>query len=123
MSAVLQPVGDIERHLYIGSGDAASIMRVSKWRTRLDTYLAKVEPQKSNLADPDRERIFRRGHKLEPYILEMLVDALRDAGHQVEFAKRLNYTASRETRNDVAADAVVSGDDEAGATGRVSGAD
>lgn len=88
MSAVLQPVGDIERHLYIGSGDAASIMRVSKWRTRLDTYLAKVEPQKSNLADPDRERIFRRGHKLEPYILEMLVDALRDAGHQVEFVAR-----------------------------------
>lgn len=88
MSAVVAVSQELDRSTYLGSADIAAIMRVSKWRTRLDTYLSKVEPVASNVIDPYRERIFRRGHKLEPYILEMIVDALRDAGHQVEMVAR-----------------------------------
>lgn len=83
MSAVLSPTQNMDRSTYIGSSDAAAIMGVSKWRTPLDVYLSKIDPRKENFADPDRARILRRGHRLEPYIVQMGIDALRDRGHQV----------------------------------------
>lgn len=84
MNAVLAPVQDMERSSYLGSSDVAALMGVSKWKTRLDVYLAKVEPEKANKADPDKAKILRRGHRLEPFIVQMAIDALRDEGHQVE---------------------------------------
>jgi predicted phage-related endonuclease len=84
MTAVLAPVQQMDRMRYLGSSDVAALMHVSKWKTPLDVYLAKTEPEKANSADPDRARILRRGHRLEPFIVSMMVDALRDAGHQVE---------------------------------------
>lgn len=84
MSAVLAEVQQMDRATYIGSSDVAALMRVSKWCTPLDVYLAKTEPTKENVADRDRARILRRGHQLEPFIVQMGINALRDAGHQVE---------------------------------------
>lgn len=84
MSAVLAPNQSPDRSTYLGSSDAAAILGVSKWKTSLDVYLAKTEPEPDNFADPDRARVLRRGHRLEPYIVEMMVDALREAGHTVE---------------------------------------
>ena len=61
-----------DRSLYIGSSDAAAILGVSPWRSPLSVYLDKVDgPQP---VSPDKELIFKRGHRLEPYILDMLED-------------------------------------------------
>lgn len=84
MSAVLADVQEMPRATYLGSSDVAALMRVSKWKTPLDVYLAKTEPKVDAPPDPDRSRILRRGHRLEPFIVQMGIDALRDAGHQVE---------------------------------------
>lgn len=68
MGAALQ----LDRQTYIGSSDAASILGVSPWRTALDVYLDKVEGQQP--ITPEKAAIFKRGSRLEPYILDMLED-------------------------------------------------
>lgn len=83
MSALPEDVGAIDRSTYLGSSDVAAIMGVSKYRTPLDVYMAKVEPIDEPV-DLDRARILRRGHVLEPYIVQMMVEQLRRDGHEVE---------------------------------------
>lgn len=68
----MQSVGQIDRQKYLGSSDAAAIIGVSPWRTPLDVYLDKVEGQQEVSAE--KAAIFKRGHRLEPYILDMLRD-------------------------------------------------
>ena len=68
----LQTVGNIDRRTYIGSSDAAAILGVSPWRTALDVYLDKTSGPEP--ITPDKAAIFKRGHRLEPYILDMLED-------------------------------------------------
>ena len=83
MSAVLAEVQQMDRATYIGSSDVAALMRVSKWRT--PRRLSREDrADEENVADRDRARILRRGHQLEPFIVQMGINALRDAGHQVE---------------------------------------
>src|SRR4051812_9113749 len=62
----------MDRRTYIGSADAGAILGVSPYRTALDVYLDKVDgPQP---VTPEKAAIFKRGHRLEPYILDMLED-------------------------------------------------
>ena len=61
-----------DRSTYIGSADAAAILGVSPYRTPLDVYLDKTEGQQP--ITPEKAAIFKRGHRLEPYILDMLED-------------------------------------------------
>jgi len=67
-----QTVGNIDRKTYIGSSDAAAILGVSPWRTALDVYLDKTSGPEP--ITPEKAAIFKRGHRLEPYILDMLED-------------------------------------------------
>lgn len=63
----------IDRKQFIGGSDAAAILGVSPWTTRLDLYLIKTG-QRAEVVDPAREKLFRRGKRLEPVVVDMLVD-------------------------------------------------
>lgn len=62
------------RRDYIGGSDAAAIMGVSKWATPLQCYLAKIGEAPARAPDDQRERIFARGKRLEPIVIDMLTD-------------------------------------------------
>lgn len=67
-----QSVGAIDRSKYIGSSDIAAIIGVSPWRTKLDVYLDKIQGRQEVSAE--KAKIFARGHRLEPYILDMYAE-------------------------------------------------
>jgi putative phage-type endonuclease len=62
------------RSEYLGSSDAAAILGISKWKTPLDVWRAKVAPASADDADQDRAKILRRGQLLEPVIRTMAVE-------------------------------------------------
>lgn len=78
LPAVITPqdVGEIDRRSYIGSSDVAAIMGLSKWKTPLECYMAKIngEPEVS----AGKRALFARGKRWEPIALDMLLDALED---------------------------------------------
>ncbi len=63
-----------DRREYIGGSDAAAIMGVSKWATPLQCYLEKIGEAPPREPDDQREKIFRRGKRLEPIVIDMLID-------------------------------------------------
>lgn len=63
----------LDRKRFIGGSDAAAILGVSPWHTRLDLFLIKTG-QKAEVTDPAREKLFRRGKRLEPIVVDMLID-------------------------------------------------
>lgn len=65
-------VGQLDRQTYLGGSDVAAILGLSPYRTPLDVYLDKVEGKQPD--DPAKMKIFKRGTRLEPYILDMLVE-------------------------------------------------
>lgn len=67
-----QSVGTLDRSKYIGSSDIAAIIGISPWRTPLDVYLDKTQGRQEVSAE--KAKIFARGHRLEPYILDMYAD-------------------------------------------------
>ncbi len=86
MSTVLQHQQP-DRATYIGGSDAATILGVSPWQTRY-----KLWAQKTGLIskpiDPAKEKIFSRGKRLEPVILQMFEDetGLRVDHHNRRFS-------------------------------------
>lgn len=64
----------LDRSTYLGSSDAAGILGLSKWKSPLDVWRAKVGQLDAEAIDPDREKLFRRGHLLEPVIRTMAVE-------------------------------------------------
>lgn len=73
-----------KRKKYIGGTDAAAILGVSPWATPVECWLDKTGQAAPKPIDPIRERIFARGKKLEPVVLDMVLDKLREQGHEVE---------------------------------------
>ncbi len=63
-----------DRKLFLGSSDMAAILGLSPWATPLDVYLAKRGEAPQVQADPQKEKLFRRGKRLEPIICEMLTE-------------------------------------------------
>lgn len=66
----------VDRRTFLGGSDAAAVFGVSQWSTPLDIYLRKrgEMPETGRDADPMRERIFKRGKRLEPVVLEMAAE-------------------------------------------------
>lgn len=63
------------RSEYLGSSDAAAILGLSKWKTPLDVWRAKVFPDAvEDEAAADRSKILRRGKLMEPVIRQMAID-------------------------------------------------
>lgn len=65
-------VGQLDRTKYLGGSDVAGILGISPWRTPLDIYLDKIEPRKE--VDPSKQRIFIRGQRMEPYVIDLLAE-------------------------------------------------
>lgn len=83
MSAVLQ-FQQPDRATYIGGSDAATILGVSPWQTRYQLWARKTGLIQ-DVTDPDKEKIFARGKRLEPVILQMFED---ESGLKVEHRNR-----------------------------------
>lgn len=79
----MQPVGELDRQRYLGGSDIAAILGASPWRTPLDVYLDKTEGSQPVTAD--KAKIFKRGARMEPYILDLLAEE-----HGVEIVARNN---------------------------------
>lgn len=86
MNAVIQE-NQFDRSGYIGSSDAASILGVSPWKSPLALYQEKIGEYSEEIT-PEKQKIFNRGKKFEPLILEMLIEELTGRGHDVEIIAR-----------------------------------
>jgi putative phage-type endonuclease len=67
-----QQTFEADRSKYFGSSDIAAILGVSPWKTKLDVYLDKTQGRQP--VTPEKAKIFARGHRLEPYILDMYAE-------------------------------------------------
>ena len=83
MSAVLQ-FQQPDRATYIGGSDAATILGVSPWQTRYQLWARKTGLIQ-DVTDPAKEKIFARGKRLEPVILQMFED---ETGLKVQHRNR-----------------------------------
>lgn len=64
----------IDRSTYIGGSDAAAILGVSKYKTPLQCYRSKIGEAEPEEIDAAREKIFKRGKRIEPIVIDMLAD-------------------------------------------------
>jgi len=76
-----------DRTTYIGGADVAAILGLSPWLSPFMLYQKKVGAYVEDVT-PAKQKIFDRGHRWEPIVVEMLVDELRDRGHDVEIIAR-----------------------------------
>lgn len=82
----LVAVGQLDRSTYLGSSDAAAVLGLSPWKTPLALYLEKIGMAPDDSEDDlAKQRLFRRGKKLEPYVLEMLSE---EFGYQITARNR-----------------------------------
>lgn len=86
MNAILQPETQY-RSRFIGGSDAASILGVSPWKSEFALYQEKTGEYQEEIT-PAKQRIFNRGKRWEPIVIEMLVDELEGRGHDVEIITR-----------------------------------
>lgn len=63
-----------DRRKFIGGSDVSAILGVSQWATPLDVWLEKVGERRE--VGLEKERILRRGRRLEPLIIDMLIEEL-----------------------------------------------
>jgi len=73
-----------DRAAYIGGSDVASILGVSPWKSAFALYQEKIGADVEEETPADKQKLFARGKRWEPIVVEMLVDELRDRGHDVE---------------------------------------
>lgn len=74
----------LERRAYIGGSDMAAIYGVSPYTTPVQLWLEKTGQRTPPPPDKYKQRIFDRGHKMEPIVVDMVIDKLREQGHVVE---------------------------------------
>lgn len=88
-------VSQPDRTKFIGGSDVAAILGVSPWKSPYELWLEKTGRAPKAEVTPEQQKRFDRGHRLEPVILDMLVDRLRDEGLEVEvLAKNERYVDS-----------------------------
>lgn len=73
-----------DRTKFLGGSDAAAVMGLSPWSTPVELWMQKTHRAAPEVIDTGRQKMFDRGHKLEPFIRDMVIDKLRDQGMQVE---------------------------------------
>lgn len=73
-----------DRSKFLGGSDAAAVMGLSPWATPVELWQQKTGRVEREEPDAARQKIFDRGHKLEPFIVDMVIDKLRERGHEVE---------------------------------------
>lgn len=84
---IIEPA-PVDRQKFIGGSDAAAVMGLSPYATPVELWLEKTGQREREQPDPVRQRILDRGKKLEPFVLDMVLDKLRERGHQIELIQR-----------------------------------
>lgn len=77
----------MDRTTYIGGSDVAAILGISPWKSPFRLYQEKIGAF-SDEVTPAKQRVFDRGHRWEPVVVEMVVDELQAIGHEVEIIAR-----------------------------------
>jgi len=84
-------VNQHDRTKFIGGSDVAAILGVSPWKSQFRLYQEKTGEYVDDIT-PAKQRVFDRGHRWEPIVVEMLVDELQGCGHDVQIiARRARY--------------------------------
>jgi len=87
MNAQIEQVLEMNRRTYIGGSDTAAILGVSPWKSAFQLYQEKTGEYQEEVT-PAKQKIFNRGKRWEPIVIEMLVDELEDRGHDVKIVTR-----------------------------------
>jgi putative phage-type endonuclease len=74
----------IDRTKFLGGSDAAAVMGLSPWATPVELWQQKTGRKPKEQPTKAQMRRYARGHKLEPFIRDMVIDKLLDMGLQVE---------------------------------------
>jgi putative phage-type endonuclease len=77
----------MDRTRFIGGSDVAAILGVSPWKSPFRLYQEKTGAYVEEITLA-KQRIFDRGHRWEPVVVEMLIDELLDRGHDVQIIAR-----------------------------------
>lgn len=77
-----------DRSKFLGATDIAAVLGVSPWTTPLELWQEKTGRKAKDFSDPKRAAILARGKRLEPIIVDMAVDKLRDMGLTVAVVER-----------------------------------
>lgn len=78
---------EMNRLGFIGGSDVAAILGVSPWKSPHELWLQKTGRAAREEITPQQQKRFDRGHRLEPVVLDMLLDRLRDEGLEVELLR------------------------------------
>jgi predicted phage-related endonuclease len=71
----IAPRDPSDRRGFIGGSDVAAIFGLSPWQTPYDLWEQKTATEfVAPMIEPKREKMFRRGKRLEPWVVEMLED-------------------------------------------------
>lgn len=73
-----------DRSRFLGGSDAAAVLGVSPYSTPVELWMEKTGRTPTLPPDPIQQKRFERGHKLEPFIREMVIDKLQALGLRVE---------------------------------------
>jgi putative phage-type endonuclease len=76
-----------DRTAFIGGSDVAAILGVSPWKSPFQLYQEKIGDFVEEVTRA-KQKMFDRGHRWEPVVVEMLVDELMDRGHDVQIIDR-----------------------------------
>lgn len=75
----------LDRSQFLGGSDVAAVLGVSPYLTPVELWQQKTgRVDRDAKVDRVRQKMFDRGHKLEPFIREMVIDKLTEAGMRVE---------------------------------------
>jgi putative phage-type endonuclease len=75
---------EMNRVGFVGGSDVPAILGVSPWKSPHELWLQKTGRAAREEVTPEQQKRFDRGHRLEPVVLQMLVDRLQDEGREVE---------------------------------------
>ncbi|WP_175770353.1 YqaJ viral recombinase family protein [Burkholderia anthina] len=78
---------EMNRLGFVGGSDVAAILGVSPWKSPHELWLQKTGRAPREEITPEQQKRFDRGHRLEPVVLQMLIDRLQDDGHEVELLR------------------------------------
>ena len=83
-------MSEIDRAKFIGGSDSAAVLNLFPPSWRKSEFLLYQEKIGELIDDPtpEQRRRFARGKRLEPVVVEMMIDELRDRGHDVQIIAR-----------------------------------
>ena len=78
------PVVMPDRTKFLGGSDVAAVMGLSPWATPVELWMQKTGRAPREEVTPARQKMFDRGHKLEPFIRDMVIAKLEEMGLTVK---------------------------------------